>query len=218
MIRITTKQFSILSGKKVFTRSDCYLAKIDSDIQDLLINNEYYLSEDILELKNINYTKIPYSGVSVKMVTSKSFQILKLGPNSFKKLFNSYELGAGASLYCMRDTELDKNIELIKGWKTTIDKMTEFFNKITKGDKMFILNQQLCKQIKAHSCFEIKRLINSSVDLQQKIFNGIGLYEEPYSAHYFYHGNILSELTTIPFNITTGSGRSKGDYTIVLKP
>jgi uncharacterized protein YukE len=76
----------------------------------------------------------------------------------------------------------------------------------------------LSKNIKNYSCKEIDRLINDSDDMKKKIFNGIGLYEEPYTAMYFYHGGNICKLTTIPFNVTTGSGRSKGDYTIVLKP
>lgn len=218
MVRVTTKQMSQLSGKKVFTRSDCYLASIDSDVSDLLEEHDYYLAEDILAERRIKYTKIPYSGVSVKITTSKSFQILKIGPNSFNTLFDSYELGAGASLFCMREIELEKNPDLIEGWKSSIDRMIAYFSILTKGNKNFYLDQETCKKIKNYSCEEIKRQIESSTDLQKKIFNGVGLYEEPYTAFYFYHGDNISELTTIPFNVTTGSGRSKGDYTIVLKP
>lgn len=218
MIRVTTKQMSQLSGKMVFTRSDAYLAEIPTDISKLLESNDYYLSEDLLKDNTVKYNQIPYSGVSVKMTTSKSFQILKTGPNSFNTLFNSYELGAGASLFCMREAELDKNPELISGWKTSIERMTTYFNHITKGDTNFYQNQDMCKEIKNYSCSEIKSMIEHSDDLQKKVFNGVGLYEEPYTAFYFYHGDTLMELTTIPFNVTTGSGRSKGDYTIVLKP
>ena len=152
------------------------------------------------------------------MTTSKNFQILKMGPNSFQTLFGSYELGAGASLFCMRETELEKNLDLITGWKSSIQQMTTYFHKFTNGNLNFYLNQEICKAIKNDSCAEIKRIIEESSDLQKKIFNGINLYEEPYTAFYFYHGNDLSELTTIPFTVTTGSGRSKGDYTIILKP
>ena len=218
MIRVTTKQMSKLSGKKVFTRSDCYLASIDDDITDLLEENDYYLDEDILATKRIRYTQVPYSGVSVKMTTSKNFQIYKTGPNSFKTLFNSYELGAGASLFCMRENELDKNPDLIEGWKSSIDKMTTYFSQFTKGNKYFYLDQQICKEIKNYSCEEIKHQIENSTELQRMIFNGVGLYEEPYTAFYFYHGEDILQLTTIPFNVTTGSGRSRGNYTIVLKP
>lgn len=218
MVRVTTKQLSQLSGKKVFTRSDCYLASIDSELDDILKESNYYLSEQILNEKGIQYKKIPFSGVSIKMTTSKKFQILKTGPNSFNSLFGSYELGAGASLFCKKKNELDKNPDLITGWKTSIEDMVIYFNEFTKGNNKFYLDQQACKDIKKYSCDKIKEIINNDRDLQKKIFNGIGLYDEPYTAFYFYHGINLSELTTIPFNVTTGSGRSKGDYTIVLKP
>ena len=218
MIRVTTKQFSQLSGRKVFTRADCYLVSIDSDITKILEENKFLLSEEILNKKEIYYTKIPYSGVSVKMVTSSSFQILKVGPNSFKSLFGSYELGAGASLFCMRDMELYKNPDLILGWNSSIDSMIIYFQRFTDRNKEFYLNQNICKNIKNFSCTEIKRMIEENVNLQKKIFNGVSLYEEPYTAFYFYHGNKIEELAIIPFNVTTGSGRSHGDYTIVLKP
>lgn len=218
MIRVTTKQFSQLSGRKVYTRSDCYLASISSDVTELLEENDYLLSEEILDKKRICYTKIPYSGVSVKMTTSSNFQILKTGPNSFNNLFGSYELGAGASLFCRREFELDKNPNLISGWNSTIERMTSYFQSFTNGKKDFYLDQNICKNIKNYSCAEIKRMIDENIDLQRKIFNGVSLYEEPYTAFYFYHGNGIEELTTIPFNVTTGSGRSHGDYTIVLKP
>ena len=96
--------------------------------------------------------------------------------------------------------------------------MTTFFSIITKKDKKFYLNQQMCKDIKNYSCNKIKQIIDNSPDLQKKIFNGIGLYKEPYTAFYFYQGKDILKLETIPYNITTGSGRSKGSYTIVLKP
>lgn len=218
MIRVTSNQFSKLSNKKVFTRADCYLAKINANINNLLIQNSYYLSEEILDDNKIIYEKIPFSGISIKMTTSENFQILKLTPHSFKMLFDSYELGAGASLFCMKKNELEKNPNLITGWNSSISAMTEYFFEYTKGNNLFYLNEEICKQIKIYSCQKIKNIVENSIELQRKIFNGIGLYEEPYTALYFYHGNDLLPLTTIPFNVTTGSGRSKGDYTLVFKP
>lgn len=218
MVRVTTKQLSTLSNQKVFTRADAYLIKIDSDIGDFLKKNDYYLTEDLLNDKKINYEKIPYSGVSVKMTDSSSFQILKVGPHSFSVLFGNYELGAGASLFCLRENELEKNEILIYGWKSTPQAMANYFIDITNGDEQFHLNQEMCKQIKNFSCKKIEDEINQSKDLQEKIFNGKGLYEEPYTAWFFYHGDKLEQLTIIPFSVTTGSGRTHGDYTIVLKP
>ena len=61
-------------------------------------------------------------------------------------------------------------------------------------------------------------MIDNSLELQQKIFNGYPIYDEPYSAWYLFAHGKLEKLTYIPFTVTTGSGRSHGDYTIVLKP
>lgn len=219
MIRVTTKQLSKLSNQKVFTRSDCYLGEFETDLQSLVSNNNYYLTEDFLKEKYITYKAIPFSGISVKMTTSHNYQILKVGPNSFYALFNNYELGAGASLFCLRENELCKNENLLKGWNTTEANMITFFKsnglRITEG---FINSQEQCKQIKNFSTKEIEKRILNSITLEEKIFNGKDLYEEPYTALFFYHGFDISKLVTIPFSVTTGSGRSHGDYTIVLKP
>ena len=152
------------------------------------------------------------------MTTSDNFQILKVRPDSFYNLFGNYELGAGASLFCMRKEELVKNEPLLAGWKTTPEKMSNYFSSLTNGDLDFYKKQLVCNEIKIYSVKAIKKIIDSDRILQEKIFNGKYLYEEPYSAYYFYHGDCIEELKTLPFYVTTGSGRSHGDYTIVLKP
>ena len=218
MVRVTSKQLSTLSNQKVFTRADAYLIISNQDLSALVLQNDGYLDESILEQNNISYSFVPYSGVSVKMTSSSNYQILKTGPHSFSELFGSYELGAGASLFCMREEELPKNEALLDGWKTSVSSMCAFFKEFINGDARFYLNQDICKAIKNYSCKAIESMIVNSKELQEKIFNGKGLYAEPYTAWYFYHGNNLAELTVIPFSVTTGSGRSHGDYTIVLKP
>lgn len=218
LIRVTTKQLSKLSDQKVFTRADAYLVEINDDIDNLLMANDFYLTEDLLQEQNIKHRQIPFSGISIKMADSESFQILKVGPHSFFMLFGNYELGAGASLFCLREDELPKNNALILGWKSSIENMNSYFNDITKSNSLFYLNQSICKEIKTYSCKKIETMINDSVALQRKIFNGETLYEEPYTAWYFYHGSNIKALTTLPFSVTTGSGRSKGEYTLVLKP
>ena len=218
MVRVTTKQLSRLSNQKVFTRSDSYLIKTKNNINNLVEENDYYITEDLLKEKSIEFEQISFSGVSIKMTKSKNFQILKVGPNSFNELFGSYELGAGASLFCLRENELCKNNDLLLGWKTTPERMNIFFKDIIKGENNFYLNQELCTKIKNFSCNRIKELIDNSKTLQEKIFNGKDLYNEPYTAWYFYHGQQIEDLKIIPYSVTTGSGRSHGDYTIVLKP
>ena len=216
MVRVSTNQFSKLSNKVTKTRSDCYAIYTEErSIIESLQENDYYLDESIV--KNIDYKIVEKSGVSIKMADSEKYQILKTGPNSFKALFGSYELGAGASLFCLRDEELVKNSELIAGWNTTFEKMKEYFSCITNESDL-VSRKEVCQQIKTFCNKKIVEIINNSIELQQKIFNGWPIYDEPYSAWYLYSHGKLEKLTYIPFVVTTGSGRSHGDYTIVLKP
>lgn len=219
LIRVTTKQFSSLSNKIVFSRADAYLIEsFDNKVKELSETNDGYLDENILAKLRLKYKFVPYSGVSIKLSTSSKYQIIKLGPTSFHKLFGSYELGAGASLFCMRETELIKNSDLIEGWNLTLDDMNKYFMFINNGYVNFETNKSACEAVKKYSLKKIYEQINESADLQEKIFNGKTLYEEPYTAWYFAKGLEIVSLKNINFTVTTGSGRSKGDYTIVLKP
>lgn len=216
MVRVTTNQFSKLSNTITKTRSDCYaIYSEDTRIPNILQENNYYLGED--NLQNIDYKIIEKSGISIKIDDSDSYQILKIRPNSFKTLFESYELGAGASLFCKKPAELIKNKDLIAGWNTTLGKMKNYFYFINNENDLF-LNKEVCQKIKTFCNNKITEMIDKSPELQQKIFNGYPIYDEPYSAWYLYSHGKLEELKYIPFAITTGSGRSHGDYSIVLKP
>lgn len=152
------------------------------------------------------------------MDLSESYQLLKLTPNSFKQLFGNYELGCGASLFCLKQGELIKNTKLIDGWHSTVDNMSTYFDLFLVNEDKLTNSIELCKEIKNYSTKKIKEKIDSTPSLQKIIFNGIGIYEEPYSAMFFMQNNELKPLKYIPFAVTTGSGRSHGDYSLVLKP
>ena len=226
MVRVTGKQYSKLSNQVVMTRADTYLIKSkDSKINEILKENEYYLDEKILEKENISYKCIQYSGISIKMTDSDKYQILKLTPDSFYKLFNEYELGAGASIYCQKEEELIKNSIVCQGWHTSKEKIIEKYSEDIP-DLENLLNEninksnelKIYKELKRFSNNKITEIINNNQYLKEVIFNGYHIYEEPYSASYFYKGDNIKKLTYIPFTVTTGSGRSKGNFTIVLKP
>ena len=226
MTRVNTKQYSKLSNQTVMTRADAYLIKSnDSKINNILLENDNYLDEDILKKENINYTYIEFSGISIKMSDSSNFQIIKLTPDSFYKLFNEYELGAAASIYCKKEEELSKNDMVCAGWHTSKQKIIDKYSndlpslrhlldkELSKFDEIMIY-----KELKNFSNNKIADTINNDKYLQEVIFNGYHIYEEPYSASYFYKGDRIKKLSYIPFGVTTGSGRSKGIFTIVLKP
>ena len=219
MVRVTTKQFSKLSNQKVMTRADAYaIHVIDERLYDVLEENEFYLDEDILALYVGYYHFVAHSGISIKMADSSSYNLIKLTPNSFNKLFNSFELGAGASLFCQNEEELPKNLALLDGWYTDVQKMQEYFDIFNISEGTITSSSNLCKQIKQYATSQIANLIDSTKRLQEIIFNGMYIYDDPYVAYFFMQGNIIKVLKYIPYNVTTGSGRSNGDYTIVLKP
>lgn len=226
MVRVTTKQYSKLSNQNVMTRADTFLIESnDSKIDKVLLENNNYLDEDILKKYSISYTPISFSGISVKMSDSNRFQILKLTPDSFYKLFKEYELGAAASIYCQKEEELSKNDMVCAGWHTS---KQEIINKYCKDMTSLncLLDKDLSKfdeimiykELKWFANNRIAEIIDNDKYLQEIIFNGYHIYEEPYSASYFYKGDTIKKLNYIPFWVTTGSGRSKGNFTIVLKP
>ena len=219
LVRVTTKQYSKLSEQKVMTRADAYAIKVlDDRMYDVLEQNEFYLDETILLSYQTYFVFIPYSGISIKLHGSSNYQLLKLTPNSFNKLFDSYELGAAASLFCQNEEELLQNMSVLDGWKTNIEKFKDSFPVFKVNATLLVSSVALCKQLKKYATEQIRELIEGSTLLQKKIFNGIELYDEPYPAYYFMQSNVIKVLKYVEYVITTGSGRSHGDYTIVLKP
>lgn len=217
LIKVATNQFSLLSNKKVKTRADAYLIKLEEKNNEILEKFDYYIDEKILSESNIKYSKIPNSGISIKLSNSFNFQIIKFTPKSFFNLFSNYELGAGASLYCDNIEDLEKNYQIINSWNSNIDKMSEYFKILIKENNKFYLDLDLCKKIKKYSNIQIKKLIIKNENLKSKIFNGIGIYQEPYTAHFIHFKDKIEKLDFIDFYVTTGSGRSKGNYSISLK-
>jgi len=219
MIRVTTRQMSRLSNQRVNTRADAYAIEVlDQRMYNLLEENDYYLDEDIVADYSDYYSNVDNSGISIKKDDSENYTLIKLTPNSFYELFESYELGYGASIFCKNSTELHYNIPLLDGWKTTIEDLQEYFDSDSIDVETLTQSLEMCKKIKDISVDRIKTSIDNSPRLQAIIFNGRDIYDEPYVAHYFMQNNQIRLLGYIPYNVTTGSGRSHGDYSIVLKP
>jgi hypothetical protein len=74
------------------------------------------------------------------------------------------------------------------------------------------------KKIKVYSNNEIEKLIIQDMVISDLIFKGIGNFEEPFTANWILENDELKKNYAIPFTVTTGSGRSKNIFTIVLKP
>lgn len=219
LIRVTTNQLSRLSNQRVKTRADAYAIEIvDPRIYDLLEENGFYLDEDILDGYDEYYRCVEKSGISIKRDDSENYTLIKLTPNSFNELFGTYVLGYGASIFCKNSSELHYNIPLLDGWHVTIEDLQDYFDSTLINETSLTTSLEICKDIKDKCVERIKSTIDGSPRLQSIIFNGKDIYDEPYSAFFFMQNNLISNLGYVPYSVTTGSGRSHGQYSIVLKP
>ena len=144
-----------------------------------------------------------------------------MSASTFKKLFNSNILASGASIYCNKENEFIKNIDVLKGWGIPETDFISYFNQLLNINIESITipeNKNFLKKIKKISNNKITEIINSNRTISKFIFQGIGNFQEPFTAFWLFEHGIFKANYKIPFKITTGSGRSKGIYTIVLKP
>lgn len=215
-IRVNSKKLNKVINKKVLPKADVYLVKGVLN-EDILKSKKYYLDEEDV----LTYNLIPVfnSGISIKRVGSKSYQIFKMVPDTFKFLFKYYELGAGASLYSRKEEDLFKNRDVIKGWKTNNQSFYNYFeSNFNIKSNPVTEDISSAKEIKKVSIQLIENMIKDNEDIRKAIFQGIPFFDEPYTVHYLYENGELKNDCYVPFNITTGSGRSKGIYTLVIKP
>ncbi len=211
-IHIIKQKYGKVNEQYISCKADLFLAKGDVP-KDILIQKNYYLNEEDILLYNL--VPIFKSGVSVKLDKSK-YTIFKMGATTFEKLFTNNLLAAGASIYCTKDFE--KNESVLVGWNVSKEDFQSYYSDIIEKNENFLLDKSILNQIKKKSNQEIKSRIEANHYLSDFIFKGIGNFEEPFTAHWLFENNELKENYEIPFQITTGSGRSKGIFTIVLKP
>ena len=215
-IHITSQQYGALNESKTPTKADIYFS-IGNVPQEYLLANNFYLTES--DVQDFNLEPIPRSGVSVKLPGAKKYTIMKMAPNTFIKIFGSNVLGAGSSIYCSKEQEFYKNKDILNGWNVTEDEFLDYFkSKLSNNlDKINLLNKQSLKAVKTYSNNEISRIIDSSKQISDFIFMGIGNFKEPYTAYWIIKGDEIMPNYYIPYYITTGNGRSNGKFSIAVK-
>jgi hypothetical protein len=211
-IHIIGKKYGKINQEKIQPKADVFFAEGNIEI-DFLIKNDFYLNESHIE--QFNLTPILFSGLSIKLPNSK-YTITKISPNTFYKIFNNNILGAGASIYSTK--EFEKNESVIKGWLVDIADFEKFFCQNLNINRVDLYDQEIMSKIKSYSNKEIEKLIIQDEVVSDLIFKGIGNFEEPFTANWILENDELKENYYIPFIITTGSGRSKNNFTVVLKP
>lgn len=211
-IHIVSNKYGKVNKKSISCKADFFLAK-GNLILDELLQKKYYLNEN--DLFTYNLKPIENTGVSVKLDKSR-YTIFKMGATTFEKLFKNNILAAGASIYCTKDFE--KNESVLDGWNVSKEDFKSYYTNLINDCENYLFDKKILSQIKKRSNQEIKNAIESDHYLSDFIFKGIGNFEEPFTAYWLFENNELKKNYEIPFKITTGSGRSKGIFTIILKP
>lgn len=208
-IHVTEHKFGKINGQRIKPKADIIIAE-GSVSNEYLIKKDYYLTEE--DMIKLNITPVPKTGISVKRIDSEKYQILKMNPHTFKKIFGCYELGAGASIFCKNEEEFSKNGSVLSGWNTDWNRFKAYFG--ISGEP----NKSDLERIKKEATKKIFDMINNNKTISDFVFKGTGNFDEPFTATWFFERGKLKPAEKIPFIVTTGSGRSKGDFTIVVKP
>ena len=217
-IQIKYQQYGVINQQKVWAKADVFMAH-GAVPQAYLEHNNYFLDED--DVTKFKLHPISFSGISIKQKNSKHYTIAKLSTTTFKKLFHSTILAAGASIYYRKKENLPLNPTILKGWGISEE---EFFNYYTSRLSLKITSltnpncQRCLKTIKRYAKKEIAHQIKEDITLSNFIFLGIGNFNEPFTAPWLYEQGELRKNSISPFCVTTGSGRSKGRFTLIIKP
>lgn len=213
-VRVTDTVYSKLSERKVLPKADVYLIR-GKIAHQVLLDNNYWLDEDVV--KELNFKIIEKSGISCKRPTSKSFTYAKLTIQSFIKLFGKKEIGAGISLFVKED-ELFHNGDVLKAWGVTEAELYAYFERELKNCPKNMQNVDCSKIIKKAAIDCAEKMIRTKRNISDALFYGVGVFDEPYTANFLYANDVIDSTYIPKFSITTGSGRHRGNYTIVIKP
>lgn len=219
-IRVSHQIHSDFLGQTIYPKSDIYLCKSDIS-EETLEAMGYAFDEDIANEYEINIEPIKGSGISCKIPTSNKFTYAKISANNFSKIFGDSIIGAGASIF-VRSEDIALNPKVLAGWNVTESQFIRFINSVHNlpyCNSISDLKEKDWSSIKNYSSVAIEYLIRNRKDIQDMVFLGKGLFDDPYYAPFiFSEGKMKSNTTPMNFTITTGSGRHKGKFTIIIKP
>jgi hypothetical protein len=218
LVKVSSNQISTLSGRKVKTKSDAYVVKVQLS-HKFLLSKEYILDEN--DLKGKNYEIQHNTGISIKMKESKSFTYQKLTKNSFCKAFQNVddvEFWLTALLIYSSNGERYKNPRIITDLGNDFETFLDKVNRIMGISIENTDNSAFWDKVRKTAQLRIKTEIQSNVELAENLFMGKHWFSSPYHAIFLYEGGELRKNEIIDFSITTGSGRSSGKYNIEIIP
>lgn len=219
-VKVEKRVLSKLSDRLVHPKSDAYLICAEIPIEYLL-SHEYVLTET--NISKFDYIIVDDSGISVKLKDSKRFTIQKFTRESFYKAFRSYieysvELIFVGLLVYSNEKEMFKNQKVFEDLKIDTEQLRIYFGNLLNNNQLNLNQKEDLNSIRKKSQEMVKTTITENEKLMKSIFTGEGWFENPYYAKYIYRDGNLVHNEITDFSITTGSGRSKGKYSIEIKP
>lgn len=222
IIKVEGHKYSRNAKKKVMCKSDNYIIETKNPLnKDFMLKNEYQLTES--DLANIsNYKIIPNSGISVKQVNSKKYTLTKLTVPNFISAFKDYlentnYLCATMIFYCT-ENKVNENSSIAKNLDIDEIKFIEFAKSKFNITVRSLLDYESLKILKKSTKELLEKTIENNKKLKQALFTGKGWFDDPYFINFIYRNGSLTDEYYPPYKIDNGSGRSKGKYTIIIKP
>lgn len=222
IVKVEGQKYSKNAKKKVMCKSDNYIIETGYEIdKTFLLQNEYQLTES--NLPNIpNYRIVHNSGISIKQKDSNKFTITKLTTNNFNSAFDNYlknieYISAALVFYCTKN-QVNRNYKIAEDLNIKESDFIEFINS-KYGLNVNSLLDYTSLSLATKSTKElIIKTIENNKDLKDALFAGKGWFEQPYHINFIYSNGQLTDQLYTPYKIDNGSGRSKGIYTIIIKP
>lgn len=219
IVKVTNKPKSKLSGKKVFSKSDAYIIKSNLS-EKFLLEKEYIITEK--DLNSIDYKIVNNTGISIKIKSSLKYTIQKFTKESFIKAFGNEINNIEEILFSLLIYSNTK--EIYKNYKIALDFNIDYDDFICRMEKKYKIDSKnnqknFLDRIRKDAQKIISNKIKNNIILKEAIFKGKYWFEDPYYAEFIYiYGDIKKNIPNDDFIITTGSGRSKGKYSIEIKP
>lgn len=227
-IRVITKKFSNIHEKKIPCKSDVFIAK--GKINNAILKEKnFFLNEN--DVRELNLTPELGTGISIKKPDATAIQWQKLGIKGVEKFFGYVELGAGISLYRQKGTNhnsveysLAQNELIVTKWCGGWEQFEKFFSKINEIELLKdnrVNSDKRCdiaKKVVKVANDRMMKMIDSNNTIQQKIFWGKEVFEEPFCASWVYeNGSLQSTKDYFPkYAITTGNSRTE-NFNIAIK-
>lgn len=220
VVKVEENKESQLSGKKVKCKTDNFIVQANISKSQLL-QWEYQITEKMLQSIG-KYNVISNSGISVKKADSRKYTIVKLTHNTFEQAFADYIEGvkfiiAGLLLYSDKK-KIHINTKILEDLEIEQEELKNYY--IDKYDLRGngILDSDFIVKISRRVREVVKETIENHPELKAKLFTGKGWFDDPFCINFiFKEGELTSEIYT-DYTVSNGSGRSKANYSIILKP